>query len=410
MSYLFNKIPRGVIYHKLSESIGYLFQSLCGPLNDRDPVQKFERKFAEYSEAEYCVAFPFARTAIYFTLKSLNLPGGSEIILPPVTIKGIVDVVLSLNLVPVYVDWDFETLNFSLDELTKRVTPNTKAVIITLLFGLVPDMKMLTDFFRSKGVFIIEDFSQCLNGSFNQKRVGTFGDVGIYSCSSIKTLDTLGGGLAITNSIKIFTDLSTSQASLDPANRKLLITKAWINFVRNLATSRLVFSLIIFPLLQIMRRINPESTLKQTGARNKDRLVDLPRSWFSSYSSVQANIGLKQITDVVLTDSVRVSNAKFLKSKCDAERFPKTTSESTNVYWQLVMLQDPKKAQDIFARYGIDTATTSLELVSSLKKYPNQALMPVAEKVYYSGIFLPCFPGLTRDDLERIVAATNQIR
>jgi perosamine synthetase len=409
MKIAFNKIPRGVIYHKVHESIRYFLASFYMPLDNQHAIQKFESKFAEYCDRKYCVAFPFARTAIYFTLKNLNLPSGSEVILPPVTIKGIVDVILALDLVPVYVDWDIDTLNFQLDDLHRKTSPKTKAVVITTLFGLVPDMKVLVDFFRSKGIFIIEDFSQCLNGSFDGKRVGTFGDVGIYSCSSIKTLDTLGGGLAITSDTAIHDALKKSQAGLLSADRKFLIKKAWVNLVRNVATTRLAFSLAVFPLLQIMRRFNPESTLKQTGSRNKDRLPTLPKMWFSSYSSFQANIGLAHIDGISASDQTRIDNANFLKARCDLDKFPKTTEHSANVYWQLVMVQDPKKAQEVFAMHGIDTATTSLELVAALEKYPNKTMTPVAEKIYHNGIFLPCFPGLSKADLERIVNATNQL-
>ncbi|MDP1722755.1 MAG: DegT/DnrJ/EryC1/StrS family aminotransferase [Candidatus Gottesmanbacteria bacterium] len=409
MKFIFNKIPRGLIYHKVLESVRYLLTSFFMPLDDKSAIEKFEDKFAKYCDHEYCVAFPFARTAIYFTLKNLNLPSGSEVILPPVTIKGIVDVILALDLIPVYVDWDADTLNFQLYELQRKTSSKTKAVIITTLFGLVPDMKELVDFFRSKEIFIIEDFSQCLNGTFDGKRVGTFGDVGIYSCSSIKTLDTLGGGLAITSDTGIYEALRKSQAGLFPAGRKFLIKKAWLNLVRNVATTRLIFSLAVFPLFQIMRKANPESTLKQTGSRNKDRVSKLPKVWFSSYSSLQANIGLAHIDDVSASDQIRIDNANYLKAKCGSDRFPKTAQSSANVYWQLVMLQDPKRAQEVFARHGIDTATTSLELVSALEQYPNKAAMPVAEKFYYNGIFLPCFPGLSKADLERIVNAANEL-
>lgn len=409
MKFTFTKIPRGVIYHKVLESIKYFMVSFFMPLDDHQAIKTFESKFSQYCDREHCVVFPFARTAIYFTLKILNLPKGSEVILPPVTIKGIVDVILALDLVPVYVDWDIDTLNFQLDELHRKVSSKTKAVIITTLFGLVPDMKLLVDFFRDKGVFIIEDFSQCLNGSFDEKRIGTFGDVGIYSCSSIKTLDTLGGGLAITSDTGIYEALKKSQAGLSPVDRKFLIKKAWVNLVRNVATTRLIFSFVVFPLLQIMRKVNSESTLKQTGSRNKERLLKLPKVWFSSYSSLQANIGIAHINDVAASDQTRIDNANFLKAGCGSDKFPSTTKSSRNVYWQLVMVQDAKRAQEVFASYGIDTATTSLELVSALEKYPNKTQTPVAEKVYYNGIFLPCFPGLSKADLERIVTATNQL-
>ena len=88
MNLFVKKIPRGVIYHKVTESIGYLLQSLFMPLDRQDEIKRFEEAFARYCERDYCVAFPFARTAIYFALKNLDLPKGSEIIMPPITITG----------------------------------------------------------------------------------------------------------------------------------------------------------------------------------------------------------------------------------------------------------------------------------------------------------------------------------
>lgn len=411
MKSLFNKIPRGVIYHKVSESIRYLVSSVFMPLDKQAVVNQFETAFAKYSQREYCVAFPFARTAIYYVLKSLNLPRGSEVMLPPVTIKGIVDVVLALDLVPVYIDWDEASLNFKIDELRSKTGPNVRVVILTNLFGLVPDMPVLTEFFKSRDIFIIEDFSQCLNGRYDDKRIGTFGDIGIYSASSIKQLDTLGGGLAITNDKQLYEILRKYQDGLFPASRKFLIKKAWVNLVRNLATTRLIFSFVVFPMLQVVRKRNPESALKQTGLRNKDRLSELPRLWFCKYSSVQAKIGLSNIDQVVISDQLRIDNANYLKSHCKPGVFPVTTKSSHNVYWQLIVIvKDPVSAQAFFAGHGVDTATSSLELVSALDKYPNKTATPVAENAYRNGIFLPCFPGLTQSDLERVVNAANQFK
>lgn len=410
MRFCFHNIPRGVIYHRAIDSIKYFFMSFFSPLNDQDVIKKFEDRFAEYCGQTYCVAFPFARTSIFFVLKHLNLPKGSEIILPPITIKGIVDVVLELGLIPVYVDLDVETLNFDLAELDKKITPHTKVAIITPLFGLVPDMKTLIDRFHADNIFVIEDFSQCLNGAFRGTRIGTFGDVGVYSSSSIKTLDTLGGGLTITQNKQLYERLKEFQSELSPPNRLFLIKKAWINLIRNIATTRLIFSILVFPFLQLLRKFDPHLTLKQTGSRNKNRLSALPRMWFAKYSSFQAAIGLAHIECVRPGDDIRIWNAEYVKSNCTLAGFPKTTNESRNIYWQLlVIVKSALVAQDRLAAYGIDSATSSLELVSALVDYPNQADTPVAQNIYQNGIFLPCFPGLGEDDLARIVKAANLV-
>jgi dTDP-4-amino-4,6-dideoxygalactose transaminase len=117
------KIPRGVIYHSLGQSLGYLLSSLFMPLNDKEKVARLETSFSSYCDRKHCVAFPFARTAIHFVLRNLNLPKGSEILMPPITIKGIVDAVIDLGLIPVYVDLDPDTVNFSMNELRSKVGP-----------------------------------------------------------------------------------------------------------------------------------------------------------------------------------------------------------------------------------------------------------------------------------------------
>lgn len=405
MSLFIKKIPRGVIYHSVMQSARYLARALWMPLNHGGRIRQFEAAFARHCERKHCVAFPFARTAIYFVLKSLSLPKGSEVILPPITIKGIVDVVVDLGLVPRYVDLDPDTICFNMDDLRGKIGPATKAVIVTPLFGLVPDMRAMMRMFREHGVFVIEDFSQCLNGRFDGKRIGTFGNVGIYSASSIKTLDTLGGGMAVTDDECMHEVLRKAQASLQPTSRRFLVKKAWLNLVRNVATTQPWFSLLTFPILQFIRSRDPEAALKQTGHRDKGRLAKLPELWFGRYTSVQAAIGIENLGKVGADDVARVANVDFVKLHSGAGWFPKTTACSTNVYWQLIMLSpDSVAAQSFFASHGIDVATSSLELVCELKDYPNRIDLPQAGNIYRNGTFVPCYPTLSRRDVEHVAA------
>ena len=114
-------IPRGRISHTLSEDIKWLASSLVLPLNNKNQISEFEESFADYVGRKHCISFPFVRTAIYFILKDLNLPTGSVVLMPPVTIKPILDVVLELGLVPEFVDIDLDTVCFDVDELIESL-------------------------------------------------------------------------------------------------------------------------------------------------------------------------------------------------------------------------------------------------------------------------------------------------
>ncbi len=402
------KIPRGIIYHSIAESLEYLFLSLVKPLDQWEKVREFEKAFAAYCGRQHCVAFPFARTALYSVLEHLKLPSGTQVLMPCITIKGILDVIVDLGLEPVYVDSDPQTAGFLLEDLRGKIGPRTKVALVTHLFGLVPDMGAMLKVLKNNGVYVIEDFSQCLNGRFEDRKVGTFGEVGIYSSSSIKTLDCLGGGMAITDDPVLAGSLREKQEGLGPPDRKFLVQKAWTNLVRNLATKQPFYSMFTFPFLQVLRWRNPALALKQTGNRDQQRIAKLPGLWFRRFTSFQAQIGLKHLGAVGSGDQVRRSNVEFIKSKCGPARFPQTTTRSWNVYWQLILLvPNAMEAQSFLAGWGVDSATSSLELISALKDYSNRSELPNAERIYHNGLFIPCYPHLTTKGLERIALAVQ---
>ena len=126
------------------------------------------------------------------------------------------DIVLSLGLKPVFADIERETLCFDVDQVKKALTPKTRAILITYLFGVVPNLEPLLALSKEHGLFVVEDFSHALNASFKGKKLGTFGDVRIDPCSKTKTLDAYGGGLAITNDPVLAKTLEEAKASLKP--------------------------------------------------------------------------------------------------------------------------------------------------------------------------------------------------
>ncbi|MGA0043463.1 MAG: DegT/DnrJ/EryC1/StrS family aminotransferase, partial [Ilumatobacteraceae bacterium] len=110
-------ISRGRISHSLLSEIGWLLRAFGSTLSDGEKVVEAETAFAKYVGRERCVVFPFARTAIWATLRSLDLPKGSRILLPPLTIKPILDVVVHLGFEPIFVDLNPITACFDEEEL-----------------------------------------------------------------------------------------------------------------------------------------------------------------------------------------------------------------------------------------------------------------------------------------------------
>lgn len=400
-------IPRGIIYHTVWQDMTALFKALFVDLDDRRIVRKFESAFAAYMGAPHGLAFPFARTALYFTLQLQKYPRGTKIIMPPITIKAILDVVLELGLIPIFVDIDPDTLCFNLQQLDDAITDDTKAILITYLYGMVPDLAAMMAICNAHKLFVIEDFSQCLNGQYQGKKVGTFGDVGIYSASSIKTLDTYGGGLLVTHHTDLFHALEQCQETLIQTSRIALLKKIYTDLFRNFVTRRFIFAGVVFPLLRMIQFFNPKVLVKNTGERDKMPIKYLPNAWFTRYSAFQAKVGLRSLPNLQMQDAERISNAEQIRRKAYGV-FPKGVIHAKNVYWQTIAyFTNPAKALQFFGKHRIDSATTSLEKISTLRQYPYQKILPCADKIYSHALFIPSYPRLRHQDIEHIITTLN---
>ena len=403
-------ISRGRISHTLFEDLVWLVRSVFSKINDSQTVTRFETTFAKYVGRKHCIVFPFARTGIHAVLKNLDLPEGSVVLMPPITIKPILDVVFDLKLVPVFVDIDQSTVCFSESALTDALKSSPRVAILTYLFGIVPDVEALCKTLRNAGVFIIEDFSQCLNGKFRGDQIGSFGDVSVYSASSVKTLDTYGGGFVFTDDDKMAKRLGDSQRELSKPSRSRLIKKVQTDLIRNFASQPIVFALLTFPVLRFLTWRGGSKLTKFTGDRDQQPLPSLPAEWFESYTSIQAKVGLQQLKQMEEKDTKRKSAINQINSSHNFKDRPIGKDGGENVFWQYIVYADnfPEFQKQLTSR-GVDCATTSLVKISGLESYPFQGVTPNADRLYSNGVYLPCYHQLTKTQISRISNALSEL-
>ena len=401
---MFNKyIPRGIIYHQLSFDFLNIFKVLFSRLNDEKEVEKFENAFAEYNGSQFCVAFPFARMGIYHSLETLNIPKGSEIIMPPITIKAILDVIMMYGLKPRFVDLDMNTFSYDLEELKNNINKNTKSILISYLYGLVPNIPEIVNVAKEKNLYILEDFSQCLNGEYENVKTGNFSDIGIYSSSTTKTFDTYGGGLVVTNDENNYKKLKEIQMTQNSPKRVTLLKKILLDFIRNFLTNMFVFNIFTIWIFKILRLFNPDSLTKYVGEKSKDRLLKFPDVYFEKFSSFQAKVGMHTISNVEEYDSIRINNVNEISKKFN-KKFS-SNKNSKNVYWQYLYVLNEKNLTNplkYFKKYKIDTSQSSLPLLTELEKYDFKQNTPKAKIIKNSGYFLPSYHRLNNKDIKRI--------
>jgi perosamine synthetase len=398
-------IVRGKISHTFRDDLKMLLKCFFLRINDKKVITDFENILAAQIGHTECVTFSHARTALYFTLKSLDLKPGDHILMPSITIKAILDVVLDLKLRPVFVDSDLKTACFDLNSLRNQINKfNPRVCLLTYLFGLMPDMDSIVRELKNSNIFIIEDFSQALNASYKGTNAGLFGSVSIYSASTVKTLDTYGGGLAFTSDIKLINSLRHYQLSLANIPRIKLIQKVLVSFLKNIITSRYVFSLGLFQILKYLNFRHNKKFDRFVGLRSVSPITKLPKDWFFSYTSVQAAVGLKLLKRIEVNDSSRINFAQTLISKASNIKILSGGYESRSVFWQLIALPE---AHNNFRKFlymnKIDSAYTSLIEISQLPTYQIQSSTPNADYIYNNAVYLPCYASLNSNERAHII-------
>lgn len=403
-------ISRGRISHTLRSEFGWLMRSFLSPLNHEAAVQRAEQAFAKHIGRSSCTVFPFARTAIWATLKELDLPRGSRVVMPPITIKPILDVVVHLGYEPVFVDIDPKTACFDQRDLEAAMGSKPSVAVLTYLFGLVPEVDAIMRTLRDNGVFVIEDFSQCLNGEYRGRRIGTFGDVSVYSASSVKTLDTFGGGFTVTDNPRFAEGLRRRQSELAASKRGDLVRAIARNLVRNMATSRWLFPTVTYWLLRLAARASKPAVGRFTGARSTEPLSELPDAWFRRYTSLQARVALRELSLVATRDERRVRCVDAMVAGSGFSDRPSGADGERHVYWQfIVYVESFPEAREVLAAHGIDCATTSLVLLTDLPRYPGQRNAPAATRLYERGVYLPCYHQLRDAEVVRIAAGLRAL-
>lgn len=163
-------------------------------------VDAYEREFAEHVGTAYGTAVSSGTAAIHAALAALELEPGGEVITPPVTDPGGVMPIVWQQCIPIFADVDPETFNVDPASLAERITPRTRAVIVTHLAGQPSDMDPIMAIARRHGLPVIEDCAQAHDAAYKGRLVGSIGDLAAFSLMGGKHATAGGqGGMVLTN-------------------------------------------------------------------------------------------------------------------------------------------------------------------------------------------------------------------
>jgi len=335
---------------------------------------EFEKRFAEYIGVDHAVGVNSCTSALDLALKLLGVKNGDEVIVPTMTFVSTAHVVAYNLATPIFSDVDEKTLCIDFEDVKRKITPKTKAIIPVHFGGRPVNIEALKKVV-GKNIPIIEDVAHACGSEFKGKKCGSLGDIGCFSFHAVKNL-AMGDGGALTLNERQFTDRA----------KKL----RWLGIDKG----------------------------------TWDRTDDNKSYWWQYFVD---EIGLKcHMNDIAA--SIGLVQLKKLESmnKRRAEIALYYTNELKNLSWIETPLMDDDEHKSSWHIYHIkcekrDGLSVWLQShgiatgvhytpIHTYSCYGNQPALPKAEKVFKNILTLPMYPDLTQDDLEYIIKIIKNFR
>lgn len=324
-------------------------------------IGRFERSFAKYIGADHATTVSNGTVAIHLALEALGIGPGDEVIVPTLTYVASVNTIIQAGAMPVFVDSLEQSWQIDPEDVKRKITPRTKAVMAVHLYGLPCDMDVLTRICKEHGLLLVEDCAEAFGTFYKNRHVGTFGDIATFSFFGNKTITTGEGGMVI-------------------ARDKSVIERAY--------------------------------HLKNQGVSPTREYWHDSVAYNYRMTNICAAIGLAQLekADEIIAKKRRIAKWYEEGLRGLPLKIHEELPETVHSYWMCsIAVNDARVRQplrDHLKRAAIETRP----VFHPAHTMPHCAIgesFPVAESLASRGINLPSYPGLSRSNVTEV---TNAIR
>lgn len=328
-------------------------------------VKKFQEDMAGYHGRKFAYATTSGTSALHVAISALELKRDDEVLVPALANIADCSVVIQEGAKPVYVDIDPEDFNIDVEDMARKITSKTKAILVVHMYGQPARMEEIMKIADKHNLVLIEDCAQAAGAVYKGKPVGAFGDISCFSLYQTKHIVCGEGGMVLTDNEKYY---------------------------------------------EIIRSISNNGIKRQ----NLDE-YDYDRIGYNyQLTDMQAAVGIEQLKKLDRVNDIRIRNVALFKEylkNTDLE-FQKVNSNTKNVYFYLAVLLPRglalKRAE--FMRLVSDDGTPikklyplslpELELIR--RSSGERQSCPVAEAMTKRVFNLYVNPGLEKEDIERM--------
>jgi len=190
------------------EDIAAVVRSLKGDLITQGPdIEEFERIVAEYCGARYAVAVCNGTAALHAACAVAGVAAGDEVITSPITFAASANAVVYCGGKPVLADIREDSINIDPDEIVKKLTPQTRALIPVDFGGNPCDLDRIMDIARDRKITVIEDAAHALGAEYKGRKIGSIADMTVLSFHPVKHITTGEGGMILTDNARYYEKL-----------------------------------------------------------------------------------------------------------------------------------------------------------------------------------------------------------
>jgi dTDP-4-amino-4,6-dideoxygalactose transaminase len=396
------------------EEIRYILSNLLSGKNshEHDDVSDFERTFRDYIGSKYAFAFGKGRMALYAILKSLEVKKNDEIILPAYTCFVVPNALKYLGVKPIYVDIDWHTYSMDPEDIRRKITPRTVAIIPHHLFGLPADMETIAETAEDHGIYVIEDSAQALGAKYKSKKTGNIGDAAFFSFDYTKVITTGQGGIATTNSPEIAEKLRIVQEECSQPPKK---------YVQLILLDLLRLSYLLDPSFPLggqgINYILNHTFFRELATTRDEYLCIKPSNYPFGLANALARIGLLQLRKLDKLNERRIKIAKHYNEVLSELGLQPVyiPPYSKHIFLRYaIRIRNRERFRKILHRFHIILDSCWFDYVvhpdpkfQSLLGY-EQGSCPIAEVTAETVVNIPCHPKMTNKDVERVVMAQRQ--
>ena len=372
-------------------------------------IAEFERAFEKRLGSGRAIATAYGRMAFYYMLKALQLPPGSEIVVPALTFWVIPALARAAGLKVVFADIDPDTFVLDPASLERVITDRTRVVVPTHLYGLPCDMDAIVTIAARHNLAVIEDCAHALGATYRGRPVGTFGTGALFSFQTLKPLNTYGGGAALVHDPAVAQRVADVVAALAWPSEDRIRKRLLIGRIQRILIRPNVFTWTSFPILWVaaLWDANPDVYLWE-----RIRPLDpLPAEYTERYSNVQAALGLESLKYLDQWTAATQAHARRMDDALgNVLQVPRVPPDRTHMYYQYCAYgADRDRLIARCVRAGIDIESLHVDVCTGLTDlFPGPHIDVPGATRSEDAIQVPVYAALTDAQVARIAGSVRR--